>query len=218
MANSSYSSSTFPRDPFFIATGFEAAFGIRIFNSPTDFYQSVSIPNDRKDFFSYVEYHQNHDVTVYLNTHHTSPGIPLISLESARFAYLKECATAAIRAAITKGLIETSVKYPDTIEFDELSVALLDWISEKYPVYAFGSNEFAPTVTVENAAELLALMLLVDLPALYTARKSLDVKPKPVWGLAETGSDLTMTQEPTLSLLCLSTRNMRRNMVSKLDS
>jgi hypothetical protein len=177
----------YPRDPRFIARGLEAAFGIDIHVTPVDFYEAAQIPDDRKDFFSFVEYNEDHSITVYLNTSRQSDGSPLLSRESARFAFLKECCTAAIRAAITKGLVQTAAVYPDTVQYQDVSVALLDWISERYPVYAFEDNEFAPTVTVENAAELLAIMLLVDISALYGARLEMGVRPKPIWGLPDVG-------------------------------
>lgn len=73
----------------------------------------ANIPDDRKDFFSFVENHDNYDATIYLNTARQLNGQPLLSLESARFAYAKECCTAAIRAAIKKGLVRTEAHYPD---------------------------------------------------------------------------------------------------------
>jgi hypothetical protein len=179
----------FPRDPIFIAQGLEAAFGISIGISPVDFYDNVNIPDDRKDFFTFIEYNENDNVTIYINKARIENGRrPLLSEESARFSFLKECCTAAIRAAITKGIIQTAASYPDTINFEEISVALLDWIGERYPVYAFERDEFAPTVTVENAAELLAIMLLVDIPVLYRERRKMDVRPKPIWDVEDFGS------------------------------
>jgi hypothetical protein len=102
-----------------------------------------------------------------------------------------------IRAAIHRGLIKTKF-YPDTVEFAAFIAAHLDWISERFSVYAFGEDEYALTVTVENAAELLAVMFLVDLPELYRARKELNVKAKAFWNLPTNGDIAPETETADL--------------------
>jgi hypothetical protein len=186
---------TFPRDPIFIARGLEAAFGFRISFAIVDFYRNVNIPDDRKDFFSFYEYRTDDQVKVFLNSTKLNDGSPLISQQTLRFVVLKELFTAVIRKALIQGLVSERhpdtlpPAYPDTVTFGEFISAHLDWISEKFSVYAFDDDEYSPTVSVENAAELLAIMFLIDLPALYEARRQLDIQPKGIWKL-EQGGDI----------------------------
>lgn len=188
---------TFPRDPVFVAKGLKAAFGLTIDFAFVDFHKNLKIPQERRDFLSFYEYAEpQHRATVYINTNKVfdikadggtvAREEPLVSEQTLRFIILKELFNAVIRAAIHRGLIQTKV-YPDTIEFAAFIRAHLDWISEKFSVYAFEEDEYSPTVTVENAAELLAIMFLVDIAELYNARKALGIKPKAFWNLKGNG-------------------------------
>jgi hypothetical protein len=54
---------SFPRDPIYVAKALEATFGIEIFFAPTDFYKSLEIPEERRDFLSFYEYSEpNHQL------------------------------------------------------------------------------------------------------------------------------------------------------------
>lgn len=185
---------TFPRDPIYIARGLQAAFGLKISIAPVDFYANLDIPEERRDFLSFYEYAEpDHQITIFINTNKSPKGAPLISKQTLRFIVLKELFNAVIRAAIHRRLIKTSF-YPDTVEFAAFIAAHLDWISEKFSVYAFEEDEYALTVTIENAAELLAVMFLVNIPELYFARRALGVKPKAFWKLPN-GNDLPAETE-----------------------
>jgi hypothetical protein len=189
---------TFPRDPLYIARGLEAAFGLKIQFAFPDFHATLDIPEERRDFLSFYEYSEpNHQITVYINTNKNVAGSPIVSEQTLRFLVLKELFNAVIRAAIHRQLITTKF-YPDTVEFAAFIAAHLDWISEKFSVYAFEEDEYSPTVTVENAAELLAVMFLVNIPELYRARKALGVKPKAFWKIKDNGNLLPETETADL--------------------
>lgn len=177
---------TYPRDPLFIATGLEAVYGIEISVAFVDFYKDLDdIPPDQRDFISFYEYVDPNQVVVYINKHKIEGEAgSLVSKQTARFVLLKEIFNAVIRRTLlTKGR-----DYPDTVEFGEFMSAHLDWISEKFSVYDFEEDEYSATVSVENAAEVLALLFLVNISELYTARKRLGIKPKKFWKLKNNNS------------------------------
>lgn len=171
--------SRYPRDPLMIARGLEAVYGIEISLSYSDFYKDLDdIPEERRDFLSFYEYIEPNIVVIYINKHKIN-NQRLVSDQTLRFVLLKEIFNAVIR----RQLIKSGKPYPDTVEFAEFISAHLDWIGEKFSVYDFDDDEYSATVSVENAAELLALMFLVDIAELYTARKRLSVKPRKFWGI-----------------------------------
>ncbi|MGJ8531690.1 MAG: hypothetical protein ACSHYC_05865 [Alphaproteobacteria bacterium] len=181
-----------PRDPVLIALGLEAAFGLKINIRICDFYKNFpDLSAHQKDLFSFYEYLEGGNVNVYINGNMLPEGKPLLSEIQLRFVLLKEVFTGVLR----KSARAKNKFFPDTIDDVAFSSSLLDWIVEKFSIYDFGEDEYAPTVSVENAAELLALMFSVDLGELYNARKALHIKPKEFWEIGN-GFEETHRNDP----------------------
>jgi hypothetical protein len=170
---------SYPRDYVVVARGIEAAFGFEVEFYFPDFYRERNIPDGRKDFFSFYEYAYQNKISIYLNTHKFEDGRPLLPSAARRFVVLKEIFNAVVR----KASLARDLKYPDTVEFASFYSALLDWCVEPFSVYDFGDAGYSPTVSFENAAELLALMFTMDIGELYNARRALRVPPKEVWDI-----------------------------------
>jgi hypothetical protein len=168
---------TFPRDHVVIARGVEAAFGFKINTYFCDFYEGTDVPYDKRDFFSFYEYSPPNEIAIYLNSNKMSDGRNLMSPVTVRFVFLKEVFNAVIR----KSALARGREYPDTIDFPAFYSSHLDWLVERFSIYDFGDSEYSPAVSYENAAELLALMFLVDIGELYDARRSLYIRAKDVW-------------------------------------
>ena len=177
----------FPRDPVHVAKGVGAALGLKIHFKVLDFYKDTEIPFERRDFFSFYQFGPGSNVRIFINESRMSGDesdeTSLLSNETLRFVILKEVLTAAIRAAVQRRMFGIEVEYPDTVYFAEFMSAQLDWISERFSVLDFVTSIYAKTVKVENAAELLAAMFLVDICELFQARKSLGVQVREGWGL-----------------------------------
>ncbi|MCB1536273.1 MAG: hypothetical protein KDJ44_16540 [Rhodoblastus sp.] len=176
-----------PRDPIKIARGIEAAFGFQINIKIDNFYESTPDTTDRqKDLCSFYIYRDAHVIDIFLNKSRLQNGSPLLSEKEVRFVLLKEILTAVLR----KIFISTGHDYPDTNEIAPMSAYLLDYASEPFSMYDFDDGEYAKTVKIENAAELLAWMFLVDIGELYNARRDLHIKPKDFWGIGNGIPDL----------------------------
>lgn len=161
----------FPRDPVFIAKGVAAAFGIRFRFITCDFYEDIEdIEEYRRDLFCFHEHNSDRSVTVYVNSNLTGAGEALLSLETQRFATLKEVFIAALRRHFkNKGR-----PYPDTMGLIDLNVSLMDWLIEKPSIFDIGGADDSPVPSIENAAEILALVSLANLPEIHGIRSGVN--------------------------------------------
>lgn len=159
---------SFPVNPIEIVRCVEAVYGLTVYFKPRDFYDgNEDIPVERRDLFAF---HENSPgaVVVYLNKNVTAAGEPLLGNETRRFVILKEVFTSVLRHEFKR----LGRHYPDTVEFHEIVAANLDWIVEKPSIFDIGGDDDSPTVSIENAAEILALLFMVDVGRLFDARQS----------------------------------------------
>lgn len=161
--------STFPRDPIKIARGLEAVYAVKIFIKPRDFYQDIQVPDESRDLFCFHEHHESGEIHVFINTNVMEVGRPLISRETLRFMLMKEIFIAVIR----KDMIRRGLQYPDTVDYGPFGASILDIISEKPSIYDIGGEDDSPVPSVENAAEILSLMFLIDMEEVFLSRKAL---------------------------------------------
>lgn len=161
----------FPRDPVAIARGIEDAFGLKISVKIVDFYlHAEDIPDERRDLFSFYQYFEDGHIVVWVNSNVMEVGRPLLSPESIRFAFAKEVFIAALRAVFTSDESKQGA-YPETADFISLAQANISWIVEKPSIYDFEDGIRSPSVEIENAAEVLAIMSLTDVRHLSLYRK-----------------------------------------------
>jgi hypothetical protein len=170
----------FPRDPLFVAKGLEAVYGLRIFFKFDDFYRGISdVSDESKDLYCFHEHYDDGKIDIYINTGLNVSGKPLVSKQTLRFVVLKELFIAVLRRSFAgKGR-----HYPDTVEYGKFGSSILDIIVEKPSIFDIGGADDSPVPSIENAAEILSLLLLVDLEKMFILRKEITTKhpvPSPV--------------------------------------
>jgi hypothetical protein len=163
--------SSFPVNPIEIARALEAVYGFKIFFKPRDFYESIEdIPPARRDVYAFHEFiPETNQVIIYVNKNVPSPGEPLLANGERNFVVLKELFISVIR----RDMLSRGVAYPSTVSFDELVAHGLDYMTERPSVYDIGGEDDTASVTVENAAEVLAVLFSVDIQRVYEIRLSL---------------------------------------------
>lgn len=168
--------STFPVNPIEIARALEAVYGFKIFFKPRDFYASIEdIPPARRDLYAFHEFiPDTNQVIIYVNKNVPSPGEPLLVNGERNFVVLKELFISVIR----RDIISRGVAYPSTMSFDEILAHSLDYMTERPSVYDIGGEDDTASVTIENAAEVLAVLFSVDIRRVHEIRLFLkDVQP-----------------------------------------
>ncbi len=170
---------SFPSDPAVITRGIEAALGIQVEIIADNFYESLDdIPPERQDLLSFYKYLTPNIVKIYINTSHFGSIRRDLAQRTIRFLFLKELFNAVLRHEFVYRLKKD---YPDTTYFSMLMSGNLDLMGERFSIYDFGEEEYSPTVSFENAAELLTLLFSVDVAELYNARRAFGVPTKSFW-------------------------------------
>lgn len=139
-----------------------------------DFYKGLdsSQVGRSRDFFSLIHIFsaESKSAEIAINSHILPDGAPLVNYCWRRFCTIKEACQIIIRAHF----YENDIVYPDSVGEEKQSELLHNIFRYKFSIEDFESDKYPPDVKVENAAEILAILLLYPIEKMVVDKKDIN--------------------------------------------
>jgi hypothetical protein len=109
-------------------------------------------------------------VRIFINDHPADNATKLVNDCWKRFCQIKEICQAILYEHLNS---EDPALYPETAEYTEIVKLFSDINNKPFSMSDFGNPQYPQTLAVENAAELLAAMLMVPIDELQSYRQEI---------------------------------------------